>query len=200
MPLVYSDRKRCQRKSIQIRNREKISSSVKRLHYSARVSAATPTFGDLLARRLKAARLSQTAFAKKCGLSPGSINNLIAGRRTPPPEKVPAMAEALGLNADDAKAFTQAASTAHVPEDMRANLAALWKENAQRGREIDKLKREIAELQRITEGPPTASDEEYREMLGTLPTMEVLKIAVAQRKALVNLRADLLQRGRRNTV
>lgn len=55
------------------------------------------TFGDLLKAWREGEDLSQTAFAKKIGLSVQNLNDLEKGRRIPSPTRAARIARKLGL-------------------------------------------------------------------------------------------------------
>ncbi len=55
------------------------------------------TFGSLLKSWRKSEELSQTAFAKKVGLSVQNLNDLEKGRRIPTPTRAARIAKKLGL-------------------------------------------------------------------------------------------------------
>ena len=55
------------------------------------------TFGDLLKAWREAERLTQTAFAKKVGLSVQNLNDLEKGRRIPTPTRAARIAKKLRL-------------------------------------------------------------------------------------------------------
>jgi len=55
------------------------------------------TFGHVLTAWRKAEELSQTAFAKKIGLSVQNLNDLEKGRRIPSPTRTARIAKKLGL-------------------------------------------------------------------------------------------------------
>jgi hypothetical protein len=86
-----------------------------------------PTFGALLTSYLdRSGAPLRKDFAEKIGVAKSLITDMCADRRTPPPEKVEAMAKALGLHGDAASAFRQAAALAHVPQELRR---LLWLES-----------------------------------------------------------------------
>lgn len=55
------------------------------------------TFADMLKAWREAEELSQTAFAKKIGLSVQNLNDLEKGRRIPSPSRAAKIAKKLGL-------------------------------------------------------------------------------------------------------
>ena len=57
----------------------------------------TLTFGDLLKAWRDSEDMSQTAFAKKVGLSVQNLNDLEKGRRIPSPTRAAQIAKKLGL-------------------------------------------------------------------------------------------------------
>jgi predicted ATPase/transcriptional regulator with XRE-family HTH domain len=82
---------------------------------------APPTaFGLALRRRRLAAGLSQDALAERAGLSKRGISDLERGLRSPRPDTIRMLAEALGLGADDLAALAAAAR----PELSSAPLSA----------------------------------------------------------------------------
>lgn len=56
------------------------------------------TFGSLLKAWREGEELSQTAFAKKVGLSVQNVNDLEKGRRIPSPSRAARIAKKLGLS------------------------------------------------------------------------------------------------------
>lgn len=56
-----------------------------------------PTFGERLQAWLKAASMSQAAFARAIGISGASVNAWLAGRESPLTMRLPAIAAALGI-------------------------------------------------------------------------------------------------------
>ena len=58
----------------------------------------TDSFGAILARRRRAAALTQYGLAKKAGLSPIHVARLEAGRQLPSLETVKKLAAALGVS------------------------------------------------------------------------------------------------------
>lgn len=57
----------------------------------------TLTFGDMLKAWRNSEDLSQTAFARKIGLSVQNLNDLEKGRRIPTPSRAAGIAKKLGL-------------------------------------------------------------------------------------------------------
>jgi predicted ATPase/DNA-binding XRE family transcriptional regulator len=81
------------------------------------VSAASPSFGDLLRRLRSAASLSQEELAERAGLSVRGISDLERDlRQAPRLETVRLLADALALTADDRAALLAAARPAVWPE------------------------------------------------------------------------------------
>jgi len=55
------------------------------------------SFGDMIRAWRESAELSQTAFAKKLGLSVQNLNDIEKGRRIPTPKRASLFAKKLGL-------------------------------------------------------------------------------------------------------
>jgi transcriptional regulator with XRE-family HTH domain len=88
------------------------------------------TFGELLAELLRVRGMTQREFAAKCRLSDGFPGLLVKDKRTPPPESIERMIQALGLSSEDADDFRQAAAMAHLPELFRHEVGRLRRLNS----------------------------------------------------------------------
>jgi predicted ATPase/DNA-binding XRE family transcriptional regulator len=73
------------------------------------------TFGNLLKRYRRSARLTQETLAERVGYSPNYISMLERGVRLPAPATIDALAHALDLSTADQRAMDAAASTADKP-------------------------------------------------------------------------------------
>src|SRR5215207_4988371 len=83
------------------------------------VSAASPSFGDLLRRLRTTASLSQEALAERAGLSVRGISDLERDlRQAPRLETVRLLADALALTVDDRAALLASARPAVWPEGL----------------------------------------------------------------------------------
>lgn len=103
-------------------------------------------FGDMLARLLDEAGLSQRDFAKKCGISGGYPAHFISNIRPPTLQKVDEMADALGLEGDRRAEFLEAAYLAHAPEEIRRLLEKVQSQASEYRHELDDLRAQFSTL------------------------------------------------------
>lgn len=80
-------------------------------------------FPTTLRRLLKTAGVTQVEFAKRIGVPPGLVNDLLTGRRKPPAAKMAAFAEGLGLRGQSREQFLDVAALAHCPERIQRLIA-----------------------------------------------------------------------------
>lgn len=76
-------------------------------------------FGTFLESAILSANISKKEFAERVGTSPSVVTDTVKNRRTPPPDKVEAWADALGLDGLSRDRFRFWAGVAHIPGDLR---------------------------------------------------------------------------------
>jgi predicted ATPase/transcriptional regulator with XRE-family HTH domain len=82
-----------------------------------------PTFGRLLKRYRRSARLTQETLAERVGYSPNYISMLERGVRSPAPATVDAFAQALGLDLADRTLLDTAARGMQAPSESHLPIA-----------------------------------------------------------------------------
>jgi transcriptional regulator with XRE-family HTH domain len=70
-------------------------------------------FRALLRQHLRSQGLGQGAFARRIGVSPAFVSQVLAGQRNPPLDRMAEWTAALGLSADETEALGLAAATCH---------------------------------------------------------------------------------------
>lgn len=73
---------------------------------------------DWLSPRIGKKRGDIAAFARKVGVSPGQITNVLAGRRWPQPADLPVWIKALKIEGEDVAIFRQLVLVAHSPKGV----------------------------------------------------------------------------------
>lgn len=84
--------------------------------YAASMAAE---FGNLLGSLLDQGGMTRVDFAAKAGVSASFVSNLIAGDRTPPPDKIDGWADILGLRGRERDHFLDLAMLAHLPTELQ---------------------------------------------------------------------------------
>lgn len=87
-------------------------------------------FGDTLCDAIKAAGMTQLAFAQAVLSSSGNITDVIKGRRLPPLKHLEKWADVLGLSGANRDEFISAGQLEHTPELIRNQIISQNKENA----------------------------------------------------------------------
>src|SRR4051812_43869143 len=125
----------------------------------AGTSPSKPSLGRLMkAGRLEATPpLTQEGLAKQVGYTTAMISKIEAGTRTPPPDRVRAIAAALGQDEEEFLAAATRPSTIGGNVGAVGDAVRLAQENSARGKEI---KRAVAELTQKVEAAAKAYDDE----------------------------------------
>jgi transcriptional regulator with XRE-family HTH domain len=85
------------------------------LSYSRRMAVE---FGDLLRVLIERMPMTRVEFAEKTGIAASFVSNLIAGDRSPPPDRLELFADVLGLRGREREHFLDLAMLAHLPRDL----------------------------------------------------------------------------------
>ena len=81
-----------------------------------------PKFADLLLLHLQASGLTKSELADKSGISKQLLSGILNATRTPPLEKIPLMAAALSLTADESNDLAVFAGISHIPDKTAQEL------------------------------------------------------------------------------
>jgi transcriptional regulator with XRE-family HTH domain len=84
-------------------------------------------FGELLLRAIGDLGISQREFARRVKYPVQSLNQVIRGKRRPPPRHLDAWMRALGKTIDPVM-FRQLAMLEHTPQEIRDLLTSLRKQ------------------------------------------------------------------------
>lgn len=84
-----------------------------------------PLFVALFVRALTSRGLSQREFARRVGLSPGSISKAISGMHVPDWRRGPVWADVLELTGEDRRRFLEALDLANSPPSVQRLVARL---------------------------------------------------------------------------
>lgn len=104
-------------------------------------SAPRNTFGDVLKTQLDARGMSLRAFARAVEAVPGFIGDCMAGRRRPPPDRLPSWADALKLTGEDRELFLEAGLLARCAPALRDHVATLRRERDEARAEVTALRK-----------------------------------------------------------
>jgi len=131
-----------------------------RIGYTADMQRET-VFSSLLKRLRTRAGISKTELARRLGVTFTTVHNWEEGNdRPPPPERVKAIAKALGLNPEDAARLQDAATLGRASPEI---LAMLRRIRTREGRDHDapqpERRRAVPLYGEIPAGPPVEPDQ-----------------------------------------
>lgn len=74
------------------------------------------------------------------------VNLICSGKRTPPLDRIPAWADALGLSGDARDEFIRLGHLAHAPEQVRQEVERMRSELAAARQDVGDLRLQVADL------------------------------------------------------